>query len=162
MGFFYRFLIKFLKIVPLAIYVRSALCKLQQPYFGCDSPLCPLAVGGNETEYDCEVTANTAEQLAWCEHAWTPWLNGLLVAAKIPYTATCTESTGFELAKILAGVELFGYAMLWLMPQFGALTLTAYMGFALHFHLRHLKDPLMSLVLQLLLFRTPRARECAQ
>ena len=40
--------------------------------------------------------------------------------------------------------------------------LTAYMGFALHFHLRHLKDPLMSLVLQLLLFRTPRARECAQ
>jgi hypothetical protein len=32
-----------IKVLPLAIYLRSAACKFQLPVLGCDSPMCPVA-----------------------------------------------------------------------------------------------------------------------
>jgi uncharacterized membrane protein YphA (DoxX/SURF4 family) len=91
---------------------------------------------------DCTPTANTAECYAWCEHAWTPWANNLLSTFKIPYKVRCNKSNGYELAKIIAAVEIIGYLMLW-MPgkaKKGAFILTATMAFAIHFHVTFLKD----------------------
>lgn len=71
-----------LKIVPLALYLRAAACKFSIPVLGCDGALCPVAIG---KKGDCVPTANTAEQMAWCEHAWTPWTNGLLAQTPFDY-----------------------------------------------------------------------------
>ena len=129
-----------LKILPLALYLRSASCKLGLPILGCDGPLCPVAIGKSG---NCTPTANTAEQQAWCEHAWTPWANNLLSTFKIPYRVRCSKSDGFEFSKIIACVEIIGYLMLWVpgTAKKGAFILTATMAFALHFHLTFLKDP---------------------
>jgi uncharacterized membrane protein YphA (DoxX/SURF4 family) len=99
---------------------------------------------------DCTPTANTAECYAWCEHAWTPWANNLLSTFKIPYKVRCNKSNGYELAKIIAAVEIIGYLMLW-MPgkaKKGAFILTATMAFAIHFHVTFLKDSVDKLGLQ--------------
>ncbi|CAL6443074.1 unnamed protein product [Bathycoccus prasinos] len=136
-----------LKIIPLALYLRAASCKLALPILGCDGPLCPVAIGKSG---DCTPTANTAECYAWCEHAWTPWANNLLSTFKIPYKVRCNKSNGYELAKIIAAVEIIGYLMLW-MPgkaKKGAFILTATMAFAIHFHVTFLKDSLDKLGLQ--------------
>ena len=42
--------------------------------------------------------------------------------------------------------------LLWMMPQFGALYMSVFMGFGLHFHMIFLKDPPGKLALQLVLF----------
>ena len=34
-----------LKVLPLAIYIRSAACKFSIPVLGCETPLCPVAIG---------------------------------------------------------------------------------------------------------------------
>ncbi|CAL6439972.1 unnamed protein product [Bathycoccus prasinos] len=136
-----------LKIIPLALYLRAASCKLALPILGCDGPLCPVAIGKSG---DCTPTANTAECYAWCEHAWTPWANNLLSTFKIPYKVRCNKSNGYELAKIIAAVEIIGYLMLW-MPgkaKKGAFILTATMAFAIHFHVTFLKDSVDKLGLQ--------------
>lgn len=140
-----------LKIVPLGIYLRAAACKFGLPVMGCDDPLCEAALG-KVPEDGCTVTANTAELQHFCEHGWTPWLNGLLAAAKVPYAATCAADTGFVLLHILGAVCLVGWLLLWVMPQLGALWLTVYMGFGLHFHFKHLKSPASACVLELILF----------
>ena len=49
-----------LKIAPLGIYVRAVCCKLGFPVLGCDTPLCPAAIG-QETTDGCTPTANTLE-----------------------------------------------------------------------------------------------------
>ncbi len=139
-----------LKILPLALYLRSASCKLGLPILGCDGPLCPVAIGKSG---NCTPTANTAEQQAWCEHAWTPWANNLLSTFKIPYRVRCSKSDGFEFSKIIACVEIIGYLMLWVpgTAKKGAFILTATMAFALHFHLTFLKDSADKLGLQFVL-----------
>ena len=38
-------MIQILRIVPLALYLRSAACKFGIPIGGCDGPLCPVAIG---------------------------------------------------------------------------------------------------------------------
>mmetsp|Transcript_20356 Transcript_20356/g.50813 ORF Transcript_20356/g.50813 Transcript_20356/m.50813 type:complete len:177 (-) Transcript_20356:354-884(-) len=134
-----------LKVLPLAIYLRSAACKFGVPVLGCETALCPVAIG---KPGDCTPTANTAEQLAWCEHAWTPWANGLLKQAGIDYAVKCSAADDFQLAKVLGAVEVVGYVLLWVVPQFGAFILTAVMTGALHFHLTFLKDKPEALVLQ--------------
>ncbi|CAL6443197.1 unnamed protein product [Bathycoccus prasinos] len=136
-----------LKIIPLALYLRAASCKLALPILGCDGPLCPVAIGKSG---DCTPTANTAECYAWCEHAWTPWANNLLSTFKIPYKVRCNKSNGYEFAKIIAAVEIIGYLMLW-MPgkaKKGAFILTATMAFGIHFHVTFLKDSVDKLGLQ--------------
>ena len=149
-----KWLATILKIAPLAIYLRAACCKLDIPVLGCDEPACPLALGPPEPGqvYDCAPSGNTAELKAWCAHGWTPWLNGLLKMYKIDYTATCVEESGYQLLKVFGAMEIVGYILLWVMPVLGATWLTFFMGFGLHFHLRHLKDPAAGLLLQFGLF----------
>jgi len=151
MGFGVRALATLLKLVPLGIYVRSVLCKTGVPVLGCDAPLCPVAIGQEPVD-DCFPTANTAEVKVWCEHGWTPWLNGLLQKAGAPPVATCTEADGFVLLKVVAATEAVGYVLLWITPQFGSFFLSVFMGFALHFHVRHLKEPMAEQGLQWTLF----------
>ena len=84
---------------------------------------------------------------AWCEHAWVPWLNGLL--APIPGLAVrCSKKNNYELAKILGLIEVIGYVLLWKAPQLGGFILTIFMAGAIHFHLAFLKDKPEALVLQ--------------
>tara|TARA_B110001452_G_scaffold55495_1_gene42848 strand:- start:74 stop:292 length:219 start_codon:yes stop_codon:yes gene_type:complete len=49
-----------LKIAPLGIYMRAVCCKLGFPVLGCDTPLCPAAIGQEATD-GCTPTANTLE-----------------------------------------------------------------------------------------------------
>jgi len=142
------------KILPLAALFRGACCKYELPILGCDAPLCPLAIGQPATD-GCSPTGNTAEVKAWCEHGWTPWLNQILETIHVPkdvFVATCDEATGFQLLKMLGAMEFVGYALLWVMPQFGGFFFTVFMAFALHFHLTFLKDPPAALGLQISLF----------
>lgn len=143
-----------LKIVPLALYLRAAACKYSVPILGCDGELCPVAIG---KKGDCVPTANTAEQLAWCEHAWTPWANGLMSSAGIDYRFKCSAGDGHEFAKIIGAIEVWGYVLLWAAPQMGAFILTALMTGAVHFHLTFLKDKPEALVVQFALL----AASCA-
>ena len=154
---FIRYTATFLKVLPLGIYLRSAACKFGLPVLGCDGPLCPVAIGQPATGEmaGCSPTANTAEVRAWCEHAWTPWLNGLLSAT--PFSATCTEPTGYVLLNVLGALLVVGYLLLWVYPKIGALSLTVFMSFALHFHLTFLKDPPANLGLQFALLGSSAA-----
>jgi hypothetical protein len=137
-----------LKVLPLALYVRAAACEFGVPILGCDGPLCPVAIG---KKGDCQPTANTQECMAWCEHGWQPWANGLLRAFKIPYKIACSKKDGFMFMKIIASVELLGYAMLWAMPRKGAFLLSLVMVFGIHFHMTHMKDSVDKLGLQFVL-----------
>lgn len=143
-----------MKIVPLALYLRAAACKFAIPVLGCADPLCPVAIG---KPGDCVPTANTAEQRAWCEHAWTPWANGLLEQLPFDYRVKCSEADGFELAKIIGVIEVASYVLLWVAPQLGAFALTALMTGALHFHLTFLKDKPEALVVQFALLAASSA-----
>ena len=138
-------LLVFLKIVPLALYLRAAACKYSIPVLGCDTPLCPVAIG---KPGDCVPTANTAEQTAWCEHAWTPWTNGLLAQTPFDYRVKCSAKDDHEFLKILGAIEVMGYVLLWAAPQLGAFMLTALMTGAIHFHLTFLKDKPEALIVQ--------------
>ena len=146
-----RIIATVLKIVPLGIYVRAVACKLGFPIMGCDGPLCPLAIGEEATD-GCTPSGNTAELKAWCEHAWTPWLNGLLSTAGVPFSVACDQATDFLPLKAVAVLLIVGYTLLWSSPRLGALWLTVFMGFGLDLHLRHLKDPPEKLILQITLF----------
>ena len=141
-------LLTIIKVLPLAMYLRMAACKYNVPILGCGGDLCPVAIG---KKGDCVPTANTAEQYAWCEHAWTPWTNGLLSSAGIDYSVKCSANDGFELAKIIGAIEVWGYVLLWAAPQMGAFILTAVMTGAVHFHLTFLKDKPEALVVQFVL-----------
>ena len=140
-----------LKIVPLSIYVRSVACKLGFPILMCDGPLCPAAIG-QPAQDGCTPNGNTAECKAWCEHGWTPWLNGILSTAGIPLSVTCDEASDFILLKALAVVIIIGYTLLWSSPRLGALWLTVFMGFGLHFHVTAMKDTLEKMAMQITLF----------
>lgn len=140
-----KMLIAVLRIVPLAMYLRSAACKFGIPIGGCDGPLCPVAVGKPGS---CVPTANTAEQLAWCQHAWTPWMNSLLKAVKIPFKVRCSAADGYEFAKFIGALEVLGYAALWTNPSQGATILSVIMAGAIHFHMTFLKDPVGKLSIQ--------------
>ena len=140
-----KLLIQILRIVPLALYLRSAACKFGIPIGGCDGPLCPVAIG---KAGDCVPTANTAEQLAWCQHAWTPWANGLLAVVKVPLKVRCSAADGHEFAKIIGALEVLGYAALWTNPAQGAFMLSVIMAGAIHFHMTFLKDPMGRLTIQ--------------
>jgi hypothetical protein len=137
--------VTFLKIVPLAIYLRAAACKYELPILGCDGPLCPVAIG---KAGDCVPSANTAEQFAWCEHAWTPWTNGLLAQTPFDYRVKCSAKDGHEYARIIGAIEVVGYVLLWAAPQLGSFILTALMTGAVHFHLTFLKDKPEALTVQ--------------
>jgi len=140
-----------IKIVPLALFVRSAMCKFDLPYLGCDSPLCPSAIGKDvDPKNPCTPTANTAEQKAWCEHAWVPWANGLVKQAGIDHEFKCT-APDFELMKIVGAIEAAGYVLLWVFPQLGAFILTATMAGAVHFHMVQLGDKPEAIVIQFVL-----------
>jgi len=93
-------------------------------------------------------TANTAEQLAWCQHAWTPWANGLLAMVKVPLKVRCSAADGHEFAKIIGALEVLGYAALWTNPAQGAFMLSVIMAGAIHFHMTFLKDPVGRLTIQ--------------
>ena len=176
-----RILCTILKIFPLSLYVRAAACKFEMPILRCDTPRChfgtsemalrlqdvePFPANASEcstpTEAvveqgscsSCTPTGNTAELQHWCEHGWTPWLNGLLHRYKLTerLTATCTASTGFALLRVLGAVELSGYVLLWLSPQLGAFLLSVFMGAGLRYHLSYLQEPAAALVVQLALF----------
>jgi hypothetical protein len=138
-------LVKILRIVPLALYLRSAACKFAIPAFGCDGPLCPVAVG---KPGKCVPSANTAEQYAWCEHAWTPWANNLLQKAHVPIKVKCSKANGYEFAKVIGALEVAGYAALWAKPAEGAFMLTVIMVGAIHFHMTQLGDSVDKLMLQ--------------
>lgn len=140
-----KLLVNVLRVLPLALYLRSAACKFGIPVLGCDGPLCPVAIG---KAGDCVPTANTAEQLAWCEYAWAPWANGLLSALKIPYAVRCSAADGYEFAKVIGALEVIGYAALWTKPAQGAFMLTVIMVGAIHFHMTFLKDPVGNLTMQ--------------
>ena len=140
-----KLLIQILRIVPLALYLRSAACKFGIPIGGCDGPLCPVAIG---KAGDCVPTANTAEQLAWCQHAWTPWANDLLAMVKVPLKVRCSAADGHEFAKIIGALEVLGYAALWTNPVQGAFMLSVIMAGAIHFHMTFLKDPVGRLTIQ--------------
>lgn len=146
-----RILCTILKIAPLALYLRAAACKFEIPALGCDEPLCPVAIGEPAVN-GCTPTGNTNEVKAWCEHGWTPWLNGLLAKAGTSALVTCSEESGHQLLKVIGAVEVIGYILLWTAPQFGALYMTVFMSFGLHFHFVFLKDPPGKLTLQLVLF----------
>ena len=151
MGLGTKIFITILKIAPLGIYLRSSACKFELPVLGCDEALCPAAIKQPVTD-DCMPTGNTAELKAWCEHGWTPWLNGLLTKAGAPALATCSEDSGYVLLKVLGASTALGYLLLWVKPTIGALWLTVYMGFGLHFHITFLKDPAGEIILQMVLF----------
>jgi hypothetical protein len=142
-------IVSILRVVPLALYLRSAACKFAIPIAGCDGALCPVALG---KPGDCAPTANTAEQYAWCEHAWTPWANGLI--ARVPGVSSvapkirCSKADGYEFAKIIGALEVLGYLALWTTPARGAFLLTAIMAGAIHFHMTFLKDPIGKLTIQ--------------
>ena len=139
-----------LKVLPLGIYVRAAACKLGFPILMCDGPLCPLAIGQEATD-GCSPTGNTAEVKAWCEHGWTPWFNGIMSTAGMPFSATCDEATGHLLLKAVAVLLIVGYTLLWSSPRLGALWLTVFMGFGLHLHIVFLKETPDKLGLQIAL-----------
>ena len=42
-----------IKILPLALYLRSAACKFEIPVLGCETELCPVAIG---KPGDCQPT----------------------------------------------------------------------------------------------------------
>ena len=134
--------------MPLALYLRAAACKYSVPILGCDGDLCPVAIG---KKGDCVPTANTAEVYAWCEHAWTPWANGLLEKTPFDYRVKCSKADDFELAKIIGAVEAIGYLLLWAAPQLGSFLLTVIMTGAVHFHLTFLKEKPEALIMQFVL-----------
>ena len=153
MGFWTRVLITILKIAPLGIYVRAGACKFELPILGCNDPLCPAAIG---QEADCTPTANTAELKVWCENAWVGWMNDVMAKSHITFIkATCDATPGpygwwstYVLLKFCAVMELIGYVLLWIMPQFGAFWLTVYMSAGLHLHLTWLKESPGQCILQ--------------
>ena len=49
-----------LKMIPLALFIRAAFCKLGAPVLGCSGPAC-------DPSMECENTANTAELRQLCE-----------------------------------------------------------------------------------------------
>lgn len=132
-------MIRFVIKISLAIFVRSAFCKLSIPLVGCDTPLCPVAVGGSG---DCQVTANTAEQMAWCEHAWSPHF------ANYGLSIPCSAEDNFFFMRALGVIELSAYLCLWSasLEKMGAFTLLAIMVGALHLHMIHLGDDILDLV----------------
>ena len=134
--------------MPLALYLRTAACKYGVPILGCDGDLCPVAIG---KKGDCLPTANTAEQYAWCEHAWTPWANGLLEKTPFDYRVKCSKADDFEFAKIIGAIEAIGYLLLWAAPELGSFLLTVVMTGAVHFHLTFLKDKPEALIMQFVL-----------
>lgn len=167
-----------LKFVPLALYVRAACCKFDLPILGCDGPRCPYGspaaaermfgvvafpVANDSDKYNdveasvCTPTGNTAEVRHWCEHGWVGWLNHLLYVAgttlktSAKLKTSCSEPS-FVLLRVLGGLELAGYVLLWAMPQLGALWLAVFMGAGLHFHLSWLKESAADLALQFVLF----------
>ena len=79
-------------------------------------------------------------------------MNGLLSTAGVPFAVTCDEATGFILLKIIAVLLIVGYTLLWSSPRLGALWLTVFMGFGLHFHVTVMKDTPDKLALQIALF----------
>ena len=89
---------------------------------------------------------------AWCENGWTPWVNGLLTTAGVPFSVTCEAATGFILLKTLAVLLVVCYTLLWSSPRLGAFLLTVYMGFGLHFHVTIMKDTPEQMMLQIALF----------
>jgi len=141
-----------LKLVPMGIFLRSAFCKLDVPVMGCDSPLCPVAIG---EAADCTPTANTAEQKAWCEAAWVPWTLGIFERAGVepPIAFECKAPT-YTYLKVIGVCELVGYVLLWLTPRLGALLCAAIMAGALHLHLTFLQDAPEKLGLQFTLLAT--------
>ena len=98
----------------------------------------------------CSPSGNTAEVRHWCEHGWVPWLKSLLSLSErtAGVNVSCTASSGFVLLKVLGALELFGYALLWLLPQLGALWLGVFMSFGLHFHWSYMREPASMLVVQ--------------
>jgi len=145
MGKTKNLIVTILRLVPLGLYVRSAACKYAIPILGCDGALCPVAIGkpGN-----CAPSANTAEQYAWCEHAWTPWANGLLTTMRVPVQMKCSKANGYEFAKVIGALELAGYVALWVKPAQGAFLLSVIMAGAIHFHMTKLGDTIDKVVLQ--------------
>lgn len=140
--------------------LRSAVCKFELPYLGCDEPLCPVAIGQPATN-DCSPSGNTAELKAWCQHQWAPWLDQLIYSTgvKLPpswQTAikaqiSCEPETGFKLMKKIGAIEAAGWVLLWLPRTFGRkgpILLFVLMSFAVHHHITFLKDPPEALVLQ--------------
>ena len=148
---FARVLCTLLKLVPLGIYVRAACCKFDMPILGCDEPLCPVVLGEPAVN-GCTFTGNSLELRHACETGWVPWLNGILQGWKIDKTVVCSEADSFQLLRLLGAAEILGWVMLWILPQFGALWLTVFMGFGLHFHLKYLNDNAKDCGLQLGLF----------
>ena len=158
-----RIIATFLKLVPLAIYVRAACCKFDLPILGCDGPRCPygsaqmaermIGIEPIPANASCMATGNTAEVRHWCEHGWVAWLNTILRKSRHTeaYTVTCSEAKDFVLLKALGGLELLGYVLLWVRPQLGALWLTVFMGFGLHYHMAYLKETAGSLSVQIAL-----------
>ena len=151
---FARVLCTLLKLVPLGIYVRAACCKFDMPILGCDEPLCPVVLGEPAVNGlpGCTFTGNSLELRHACETGWVPWLNGILQGWKIDKTVVCSEADSFQLLRLLGAAEILGWVMLWILPQFGALWLTVFMGFGLHFHLKYLNDNAKDCGLQLGLF----------
>ena len=138
------FVLVLLKIAPLAVYLRNAACKFEIPVGGCETPLCPVAIG---KPGDCTPTANTAECKAWCEHAWAPWANGLLKQANVDFEVEC-KGPDFKFMKAIGAIEVVGYLLLWISPKLGAFILTALMVGAIHFHMTFLGDKPEALGLQ--------------
>eukprot|EP00218_Dolichomastix_sp_CCMP3274_P014068 CAMPEP_0170148578 /NCGR_PEP_ID=MMETSP0033_2-20121228/39588_1 /TAXON_ID=195969 /ORGANISM="Dolichomastix tenuilepis, Strain CCMP3274" /LENGTH=169 /DNA_ID=CAMNT_0010385475 /DNA_START=8 /DNA_END=517 /DNA_ORIENTATION=- len=134
------------------IIFRSIMCKFEVPVMGCDTPACPVAFG---QVADCQVTANSAEVLGWCEHGWTPWASELLAKMNIPYTVSCNANTSptYLFAKMIGATYALGLAMMWFGPKkLGALVIAVVMAGAIHFHLTKMKDEPDKLVLQFSLF----------
>lgn len=150
-------LLLLLKIAPLAIFLRSAACKFELPVGGCETPLCPVAIG---KPGDCSPTANTAESKAWCEHGWVPWANGLIKqgtaelkklgvdAPMLDNLSVECQAPDYKLMKAIGAIEVVGWLLLWISPKLGGFILAATMAGAIHFHMTAMGDKPEALGLQ--------------
>jgi len=125
------------------VYLENSI-KQKVPVLGCDGELCPVAIGKSA---DCTPNANTAEQKAWCEHAWVPHF------ASYGVSIPCSKDDGYMFMKLIGAAEVVGYVLLWVRgyERVGSGILMAIMIGALHFHYMFLGDTLDKLGLQITL-----------
>ena len=80
-------------IVPLGIFLRAGLCKLNFPILGCDAPPCDGV--------DCMPTGCTSELRAVCEKVWVGHFNDHLTALGLPAVLKCSAADDYLFLRII-------------------------------------------------------------
>jgi hypothetical protein len=93
-----------LLVIPLGIFFRTSMCKLNFPILGCDGPACPVIRG--DTSANCSPTGNTAELREVCG-TWASHFNDHLSKFDLPATFKCTAQDDYLFLRTLGTFVFF-------------------------------------------------------